>query len=190
WIEYWVDPDFIGHWGVYGQMYSGTGERQWTDSGLVIAPLETIERVQARTIACDDGAMVFWATETGATDKKLEAMRLDRIGEPVWGPDPLLVSSRNASKSRLHAMRNTDGDAFLAWGDGLWEMSDIYAQNVTLDGTLGALYGDVNGDGVVDIDDVFAVLAAWGSCDDCPEDLNGDGVVDIDDLFEVLANWT
>ncbi|UCD76043.1 MAG: hypothetical protein JSV91_03795 [Phycisphaerales bacterium] len=50
--------------------------------------------------------------------------------------------------------------------------------------------GDVNGDLVVDIDDLFAVLAAWGPCDDCPEDLNDDGIVDIDDVFEVLANWT
>ncbi|UCD76841.1 MAG: VCBS repeat-containing protein [Phycisphaerales bacterium] len=55
------------------------------------------------------------------------------------------------------------------------------------------LYGDVNDDGVVDIDDIFAILAAWGPCDDpedCPEDINGDGMVDIDDLFEVLANWS
>lgn len=48
---------------------------------------------------------------------------------------------------------------------------------------------DVNNDGVVDIDDLFAVLAAWGPCTDCPEDVNDDGVVDIDDVFEVLANW-
>ena len=53
-----------------------------------------------------------------------------------------------------------------------------------------AIHGDVNGDGVVDIDDVFAILAAWGPCDACPEDVNDDGVVDIDDLFEVLANWS
>jgi Ca2+-binding EF-hand superfamily protein len=56
-----------------------------------------------------------------------------------------------------------------------------------------SVYGDVNGDGVVDIDDIFDVLAAWGPCDDpsnCPADVNGDGTVDIDDLFEVLANWT
>ncbi|UCD76838.1 MAG: VCBS repeat-containing protein [Phycisphaerales bacterium] len=55
------------------------------------------------------------------------------------------------------------------------------------------LYADVNDDGVVDIDDLFAVLAQWGDCDDpedCPADINGDGTVDIDDIFEVLANWT
>lgn len=49
--------------------------------------------------------------------------------------------------------------------------------------------GDVNGDETADIDDVFAVLAAWGPCNQCPEDVNDDGTVDIDDLFDVLGNW-
>ncbi|UCD74515.1 MAG: S8 family serine peptidase [Phycisphaerales bacterium] len=49
--------------------------------------------------------------------------------------------------------------------------------------------GDANEDDLVDIDDVFAVLGAWGPCNDCPEDVNDDGVVDIDDIFDVLANW-
>lgn len=48
---------------------------------------------------------------------------------------------------------------------------------------------DVNGDEIVDIDDVFAVLSTWGTCDDCPEDVNDDGAVDVDDLFEILAAW-
>jgi hypothetical protein len=59
---------------------------------------------------------------------------------------------------------------------------------------LRNLVGDVNCDGIVDIDDLFDVLAAWGPCphvpSDCPADLDGDGIVDIDDLFGVLANWT
>ena len=48
---------------------------------------------------------------------------------------------------------------------------------------------DVNGDEIVNIDDLFQVLSAWGPCEECPEDVNDDGVVDIDDIFEVLANW-
>ncbi|UCD76146.1 MAG: hypothetical protein JSV91_04330, partial [Phycisphaerales bacterium] len=53
------------------------------------------------------------------------------------------------------------------------------------------------GDGVVDIDDIFAALANWGPCYcwrcpwDCyPENANGtygNGVVDIDDIFAILA---
>ncbi|UCD76137.1 MAG: hypothetical protein JSV91_04285 [Phycisphaerales bacterium] len=48
---------------------------------------------------------------------------------------------------------------------------------------------DVNGDGKVDIDDLFQVLGAWGTCDNCPEDINDDSKVDIDDIFAVLGAW-
>ena len=49
--------------------------------------------------------------------------------------------------------------------------------------------GDLNGDGVVNIADLLALLASWGSCLGCPADLNGDGVVNIIDLLILLANW-
>jgi hypothetical protein len=53
--------------------------------------------------------------------------------------------------------------------------------------------GDVNGDGVVDTEDLLLLLAAWGECPDppeeCPADFNGDGVVDTADLLALLANW-
>jgi len=50
--------------------------------------------------------------------------------------------------------------------------------------------GDVNGDGLVDVADILAVVDAWGPCPICPEDLNGDGFVDVIDLLEVVGNWT
>ena len=48
---------------------------------------------------------------------------------------------------------------------------------------------DLNGDGKVNIDDLFIILGAWGTCNNCPEDLNGDGKVNIDDLFVILGEW-
>jgi hypothetical protein len=50
--------------------------------------------------------------------------------------------------------------------------------------------GDVNGDDLVDVADILAVVDAWGSCLSCPEDLNGVGFVDVVDLLEVVGNWT
>lgn len=49
--------------------------------------------------------------------------------------------------------------------------------------------GDVNDDGVVDVNDLLSLLASWGPCADCPQDVNGDNVVNIMDLLVLLANW-
>ena len=47
---------------------------------------------------------------------------------------------------------------------------------------------DINGDAVVDVLDLLALLAAWGNPGG-PADINGDGIVDVLDLLEVLAAW-
>jgi len=54
--------------------------------------------------------------------------------------------------------------------------------------------GDINGDDVVDVDDLIAVLSSWapGACIpdiSCFGDVNGDGRVDVDDLIAVILNW-
>ena len=48
---------------------------------------------------------------------------------------------------------------------------------------------DFNCDGIVNSDDLFVLLGAWGSCDGCQADLDGDGSVDSNDLFELLGGW-
>jgi hypothetical protein len=47
---------------------------------------------------------------------------------------------------------------------------------------------DINGDNVVDVLDLLALLAAWGAAGG-PADINGDGIVDVLDLLAVLAAW-
>jgi len=49
--------------------------------------------------------------------------------------------------------------------------------------------GDINGTGMVDVDDLLAVINAWGPCAGCPADTNGDGVVNVDDLLAVINHW-
>lgn len=57
-----------------------------------------------------------------------------------------------------------------------------------------AIEGDVNGDFVVDQDDLAVVLGAWGSVvtagDRLAGDITGDGQVGIGDLDAVLAHWS
>ena len=52
---------------------------------------------------------------------------------------------------------------------------------------------DVNGDGVVDVNDLVLLFVNWGPCPDppapCPGDTNDDGAVDVNDLVVVFENW-
>jgi hypothetical protein len=49
---------------------------------------------------------------------------------------------------------------------------------------------DIDGDGVVDINDLLLLISAWGSCDACEADINVDGAVDVQDLLSLIAAWS
>ena len=86
-----------------------------------------------------------------------------------------------------------------ATADGTWYVGvkldgagDIDGSNNTYVTTIdvGApepCSGDVSGDGLVDVNDVLAVVAAFGACGSCSEDIDGDGTVGVDDLLVVIA---
>lgn len=49
---------------------------------------------------------------------------------------------------------------------------------------------DLNNDNMVDVTDLFMLLAAWGTCPGgCPADLSGDEIINVTDLFMLLAAW-
>ena len=49
--------------------------------------------------------------------------------------------------------------------------------------------GDVTGDGLVNVEDLLAVLEGFGRCPCCRADLDGTGIVDVNDLLAVIAGW-
>lgn len=53
--------------------------------------------------------------------------------------------------------------------------------------------GDINCDGVVNVDDLLELLSQYGECPDptdCSGDLDGDGDVDVNDLLSLLAAYS
>ena len=78
------------------------------------------------------------------------------------------------------------------------KMFGAFFDNITIDVIPAAIPGDANGDGDVNVDDVIAVILAWGPCPleptECPADIapfpDGDGEVDADDLIAVILNWS
>jgi len=56
------------------------------------------------------------------------------------------------------------------------------------------IIGDITGDGLVNVQDLLALLAAWGACDGacppaCDADLDETCAVDVFDLLVLLNNW-
>jgi hypothetical protein len=59
---------------------------------------------------------------------------------------------------------------------------------ITYDFSLVDCSADLNDDGVIDVQDLLAVVSSFGSAGG-PEDLNGDGIVDVRDLLLLLSAW-
>jgi hypothetical protein len=81
----------------------------------------------------------------------------------------------------------------LVWKNDLTLMVVTHGRGIYLVEVPPLNPADVNADGHVNIDDLFAVILAWGACPPptqfCAADNNQDGLVSIDDLFIVIMNW-
>lgn len=53
------------------------------------------------------------------------------------------------------------------------------------------VFGDLTGDGAVNVGDLLTLLGQWGQCGEtpCTGDLDGDGNVDVSDLLLLLGAW-
>ena len=78
-----------------------------------------------------------------------------------------------------------DGSVITGWGFG---PGGVEGWVVTLEEDSPA---DINGDGLVDVNDLLMVIGGWGPCSlFCPADINDDGNVDVIDLLLVIQDWS
>lgn len=193
---FWRETDANqGLSGVYGQRVMPNGTRAWGASGLAVVGLGGGDRTQVRAAVLEGDAIVAFNDSAGFNLDVIRAGRFDPDGNAQWSP--LVIAADSASgKSRLQTITSAEDTVILAWADNRDSTNDIYAQQITADGSLGhaetGTPGDLNDDGAVDGLDLLILLSAWGKCDepaDCPADLNNDGAVDGLDLLILLSNW-
>lgn len=55
--------------------------------------------------------------------------------------------------------------------------------------TGGTCDSDIDGDGMVGVNDLLAVVDQWGVCGGCDADIDGDGMVGVNDLLAVVDQW-
>ncbi len=194
----WIETNTLqSRHGVYAQKVSSDGTRQWTDTGRVIVPVGDREQTQARTLAFNDGAMVFWVETQSFGNQRVRATRLDSAGNNAWPEGIIDPSSILASKSRLAASLSANNEALLAWRDGRNDAGDIYGQNLHGDGSMGTgSLGDFDGDGDVDLFDFeqFAPCQTGPGGSAAPPcdvfDFNADNDVDFADFSHFQRAFT
>ncbi|MCB0807191.1 MAG: T9SS type A sorting domain-containing protein, partial [Bacteroidales bacterium] len=136
WNEMDVDQN---NRGIYGQKLSNTGERLWSDNGKVfleIAPLDVYPF--AIETATEDFAL-FYEYSTDVVNATIRTMRVDADGEYVWADESIEMCSVLSSKVHPVAGPFHSGQWIATWEDDRNGNTDIYAQNIQLNGSLGAI---------------------------------------------------
>lgn len=136
---FWAEENINqNQYGIYGQKFSPTGERLWSDNGRELIALggNQISFIRSAVTAGAVYVGYFQSSAPNAFDNAVKALQVDPDGTMLWGPLEL-SSATLGNKGRLGMMANTEGRAFLTWSDDRHDSGDIYAQNVNPDGTLG-----------------------------------------------------
>ncbi|TVQ34246.1 MAG: hypothetical protein EA376_00370 [Phycisphaeraceae bacterium] len=107
----------------------------------------------------------------------------------AWAVDP--ATGAPANLDGFDFIRISTGlDALMGPGGVLGELS-VEVGGVARVRRAGPS-ADLNGDGVVNAQDLGVLLGSWGVCPAdalCAADINGDGVVNAQDLGELLGQW-
>lgn len=135
WLEKNGNQDM---WGIFGQKFSPTGSRLWSDNGKQFLPVNNLEISFVRSMPSDTSIYLacFQASAPLAMNDAVKAFRINRNGDFLFAPTVLSEASLG-EKGRLQLTVNSEQRAFLTWSDKRSDAGDIYAQNVNPDGTLG-----------------------------------------------------
>lgn len=138
WTEENVDQD---QYGLYGQKLDAAGVRQWTDSGRQLVPMSANMISDVTTLPFADGAIVAWVDSVVyLSNAPLRGTRVNGSGSFVWATPIVDLSNASVVRGDVVGGLSTQGYAAFAWthGDEM-ASSDILAQNLNEDGTLGGV---------------------------------------------------
>ena len=134
---FWVEENGgQSQYGLYGQKFSPTGGRLWTNAGMEFLPLGGEQISFVRCAAADNGIYIGYFQDSAVMNAAVKAFRIFSDGSFQWQP-VLLSSSELGSKDDLLMVLNSEERAILSWSDDRNDSGDIYAQNINPDGTLG-----------------------------------------------------
>ncbi|MFZ4522355.1 MAG: hypothetical protein ACOYNC_11660 [Bacteroidales bacterium] len=133
-------------WGIFGQKINSTGSLQWGSGGMTFIPVSTtnVYPYEARNSPTD--MVLIYEEYSNAINGTIKAMRISPSGAFLWTPAQKDICT--VSSEKIHPVVNEFGNNqwIVAWEDTRSGNSDIVAQNIQLDGSLGpAFSGTISG---------------------------------------------
>lgn len=148
WV-FWVETNGNqNQWGLYGQMFDSSGNRQWTDSGLELIPLGDEQIGFVGTSVDETGIFVSYFSNPSGTSFRV--FRLNFDGTVEWGPVTISAGSLGGKDDPVSCAGH-DGSRIFSWADNRID-TGVYAQNLKLDGSMGqfmGMQGGPSGDGSI-----------------------------------------
>jgi hypothetical protein len=136
------------NWGLYGQKVDATGALQWGATGMVFIPLSTLNVYPFAARCSPTDVVLFYEEYSGSINGLIKAMRISPTGAFLWTPSGKTMCSVVSQK--VHPVVNEFGNNqwISSWEDSRNSSTDIYAQNIQLNGDLGPYnltYGTIAG---------------------------------------------
>jgi hypothetical protein len=130
WEDYRMGPTG----GVYAQRINSSGDRYWTNNGVVIID-DFLGQVSPH-LATDGngGAFITWSGWSGI-DVDIQAQYINSSGDLQWGGE-LNISSATGNQDTPLIIPDGVGGAIIVWVDNRGSDRDLYAQRINASGDL------------------------------------------------------
>ena len=187
------DHDENYYYELKGQCFTINGEKLWGDSGKSLSGSTNYVYPITCASVPEGGAVLIYDNDD--YQPALKAMRVDINGNFVWGNGSVDICNVTSTKSPSDVTTGFhNGQLIYSWHDGRTP-TGLYAQNLKLDGTLGpiagAVTGDANGDGSVNVNDIMCTIAYIFNNNPqqfvfANADVNDDGIIDVRDIMLIV----
>ncbi len=135
---FWNEMNTLqSQWGIYGQKVDASGALQWGTGGMVFIPVSTTDVYPYEARNSNSDVILVYEQYSGAVNGTIKAMRISPAGSMVWSPPQKEICTVNSQK--IHPVVNefSNNQWIVAWEDDRNGATDIYAQNIQPDGSLG-----------------------------------------------------
>lgn len=158
----WQDKRNTVDYDIYAQRVNSSGVVQWTVNGVSVASNTGTQSNPKIEPDGSGGAIIAWQDKRNNAHYDIYAQYMSNSGVANWTPNGVLVCGSVGNQSALDMTSEGISGVIITWKDDRNGNMDIYAQKVTLTGSISWATG--------------GVAVATGNASQLNPNINGDGL--------------